>query len=45
LLSMFIATFCNVAFYHEILAALRGQPLGPLVHRKKRCRPIFFFFF
>jgi hypothetical protein len=23
----------------------RGQPLGPLVHRKKRCRPIFFFFF
>jgi hypothetical protein len=26
--SMFIATFCNVAFYHEILAALRGQPVS-----------------
>jgi hypothetical protein len=28
LLSMFIATFCNVAFYHEILAALRGQSVS-----------------
>ncbi len=27
-LSMFIATFCNVAFYHEILAALTGQPVS-----------------
>jgi len=27
-LSMFIATFCNVAFYHEILAALAGQPVS-----------------
>ena len=26
--SMFIATFCNVAFYHEILAALTGQPVS-----------------
>jgi len=26
--SMFIATFCNVAFYHEILAALSGQPVS-----------------
>src|SRR5262249_55174587 len=25
---MFIATFCNVAFYHEILAALAGQPVS-----------------
>jgi hypothetical protein len=25
---MFIATFCNVAFYHEILAALSGQPVS-----------------
>ncbi len=30
LLSMFIATFCNVAFYHEILAALGGQPVSIL---------------
>ena len=28
LLTMFIATFCNVAFYHEILAALAGQPVS-----------------
>jgi hypothetical protein len=28
LLSMFIATFCNVAFFHEILAALSGQPVS-----------------
>jgi hypothetical protein len=28
LASMFIATFCNVAFYHEILAALSGQPVS-----------------
>src|SRR6476620_2709338 len=27
-LSMFIATFFNVAFYHEILAALTGQPVS-----------------
>src|SRR5215470_10654594 len=27
-LTMFIATFCNVAFYHEILAALAGQPVS-----------------
>jgi len=27
-LSMFIATFCNVAFYHEILLALSGQPVS-----------------
>jgi hypothetical protein len=27
-LCMFIATFCNVAFYHEILAALAGQPVS-----------------
>lgn len=27
-LSMFIATFCNVAFYHEILAALTGQSVS-----------------
>ena len=27
-LAMFIATFCNVAFYHEILAALSGQPVS-----------------
>lgn len=26
--SMFIATFCNVAFYHEILEALSGQPVS-----------------
>ena len=26
--SMFIATFCNVAFYHEILAALSGQAVS-----------------
>jgi hypothetical protein len=26
--SMFIATFFNVAFYHEILAALTGQPVS-----------------
>jgi hypothetical protein len=26
--AMFIATFCNVAFYHEILAALTGQPVS-----------------
>src|SRR3954469_19495093 len=25
---MFIATFCNVAFYHEIMAALSGQPVS-----------------
>jgi len=25
---MFIATFCNVAFYHEILAALGGQEVS-----------------
>ncbi len=25
---MFIATFCNVAFYHEILAALSGQTVS-----------------
>jgi putative DNA primase/helicase len=28
-----------------VIKGKRGQPLGPLVHRKKRCRPIFFFFF
>ena len=28
LLAMFIATFCNVAFYHEILAALSGQTVS-----------------
>src|SRR5882672_9511524 len=27
-LAMFIATFCNVAFYHEILAALRGEAVS-----------------
>src|SRR5258708_2381449 len=27
-LAMFIATFFNVAFYHEILAALGGQPVS-----------------
>jgi hypothetical protein len=27
-LAMFIATFCNVAFYHEILVALGGQPVS-----------------
>jgi hypothetical protein len=27
-LAMFIATFFNVAFYHEILAALSGQPVA-----------------
>jgi hypothetical protein len=27
-LSMFIATFFNVAFYHEILAALGGEPVS-----------------
>jgi len=27
-LSMFVATFFNVAFYHEILAALGGQPVS-----------------
>jgi len=26
--AMFIATFCNVAFYHEILAALSGEPVS-----------------
>jgi uncharacterized protein DUF6159 len=26
--AMFIGTFCNVAFYHEILAALTGQPVS-----------------
>ena len=26
-ISMFFATYFNVAFYHEILAALRGQPV------------------
>src|SRR5262249_29329095 len=26
--SMFLATFFNVAFYHEILAALSGQPVA-----------------
>jgi hypothetical protein len=28
LLAMFIGTFCNVAFYHEILAALRGETVS-----------------
>ena len=28
LVSMFLATYCNVAFYHEILAALRGEPVS-----------------
>ena len=28
LVSMFLATFCNVAFYHEILTALNGQPVS-----------------
>ncbi len=28
LTSMFIATFCNTAFYHEILQALAGQPVS-----------------
>ena len=28
LLSMFLATFFNVAFYHEILNALKGQPVS-----------------
>jgi hypothetical protein len=27
-IAMFIGTFCNVAFYHEILAALTGQPVS-----------------
>jgi uncharacterized protein DUF6159 len=27
-IAMFIGTFCNVAFYHEILAALAGQPVS-----------------
>ena len=27
-LAMFIATFCNVAFYHEILAALGGEKVS-----------------
>ena len=27
-LSMFIATFCNVAFYHEILGALAGEAVS-----------------
>ena len=26
--AMFIGTFCNVAFYHEILVALSGQPVS-----------------
>src|SRR5436190_6575013 len=26
--AMFIATFCNVAFYHEILAALGGEQVS-----------------
>lgn len=26
--AMFIATFCNVAFYHEIMNALTGQPVS-----------------
>ncbi|HEV2330212.1 MAG TPA: DUF6159 family protein [Verrucomicrobiae bacterium] len=26
--SMFLATFCNVAFYHEIMQALNGQPVS-----------------
>lgn len=26
--SLFMATFCNVAFYHEIIAALRGQEVS-----------------
>lgn len=26
--AMFIGTFCNVAFYHEILGALTGQPVS-----------------
>ena len=28
LVSMFLATYCNVAFYHEILAALRGESVS-----------------
>jgi uncharacterized membrane protein YeaQ/YmgE (transglycosylase-associated protein family) len=28
LLSMFLATFCNVAFYHEIMQALNGQAVS-----------------
>ncbi len=27
-LSMFLATFFNVAFYHEIMNALKGEPVG-----------------
>jgi hypothetical protein len=27
-IAMFIGTFCNVAFYHEIIAALRGQSVS-----------------
>jgi Family of unknown function (DUF6159) len=27
-ISMFLATFCNVAFYHEIMQALNGQPVS-----------------
>jgi hypothetical protein len=26
--SMFLATFCNVAFYHEIMQALNGRPVS-----------------
>ena len=28
LISMFCATFCNVAFYSEVMAALNGQPVS-----------------
>jgi hypothetical protein len=35
--SMFIATFCNVAFYHEILAALSGQSVSILRGVKFAC--------
>jgi hypothetical protein len=27
-ISMFLATFCNVAFYHEIMQALNGNPVS-----------------
>lgn len=30
LVSMLVATFCNVAFYHEILAALNREPVSVL---------------
>src|SRR5437660_11454351 len=40
LLSMFLATFCNVAFYHEILAALSGQSVSILRGVKFACSKV-----